>query len=82
MAGVAAELPQRRVPSKAAAADYDSGAGAVPDFLGLSLREAVEKARAAKVKVRMHGHGHVIKQHPLPGAVWNENQELVLNLQG
>jgi cell division protein FtsI (penicillin-binding protein 3) len=82
MAGVAAELSQRRVPSKAAAADYDSGASAVPDFRGLSLREAVEKARAAKVKVRMHGHGHVIKQHPLPGAVWNENQELVLNLQG
>ncbi|HEX2226177.1 MAG TPA: penicillin-binding transpeptidase domain-containing protein [Candidatus Binatia bacterium] len=70
-----------RVPSKAGASNED-GNHRVPDFLGLSLREAVEKARAVKVKVRMHGHGHVIKQQPLPGAVWNENQELILNLQG
>jgi len=42
----------------------------------------VEKARAIKASVKMHGHGHVIKQHPLPGAVWNESRELVLNLQG
>jgi hypothetical protein len=42
----------------------------------------VEKARAIKVNVKMHGYGHVIKQHPLPGAVWHESRELVLNLQG
>jgi cell division protein FtsI (penicillin-binding protein 3) len=72
----------RRVLSKAAALNDDGDSHRAPDFLGLSLREAVEKARAAKVKVRMHGHGHVIKQQPLPGATWNENQELILNLQG
>jgi cell division protein FtsI (penicillin-binding protein 3) len=71
-----------RLPVKAATLDYDGEANRVPDFLGLSLREAVEKARATKVKVRMHGHGHVIKQQPLPGAAWNHNQELILNLQG
>jgi cell division protein FtsI (penicillin-binding protein 3) len=82
MAKNAAELPQRRMPSKAAAVGEDGAANGAPDFLGLSLREAVEKARAAKVKVKMRGHGHVIKQHPVPGAAWNHHQELVLNLQG
>jgi cell division protein FtsI (penicillin-binding protein 3) len=82
MAKSSPEVPQRRMPIKAASVDNDGGADGAPDFLGLSLREAVEKARAANMKVKMHGHGHVIKQHPLPGAAWNENQELVLNLQG
>jgi cell division protein FtsI (penicillin-binding protein 3) len=77
-----ADLLQRRVPIKTVTADYDGAPHGTPDFLGLSLREAVEKARAAKLKVKMHGHGHVVKQHPLPGAAWNENHELVLNLQG
>jgi hypothetical protein len=75
-------MPQRRAPARAAPAESDADANVAPDFLGLSLREAVEKARAAKVKVKMHGHGHVIKQHPLPGAAWHETQELILNLQG
>jgi cell division protein FtsI (penicillin-binding protein 3) len=77
-----AEPPRRRPQMKVATPDSDSRQNGAPDFLGLSLREAVEKARANKVKVRMHGHGHVIKQHPLPGAAWSENGELVLNLQG
>ena len=80
MAAAPMELPQRRLETKTTAPESD-GEGA-PDFIGLSLREAVEKARAARVKVKMHGHGHVIKQQPLPGAAWNENQELVLSLQG
>jgi cell division protein FtsI (penicillin-binding protein 3) len=71
----------RRLP-RPAAVDEDGELNRAPDFLGLSLREAVEKARAANVKVRMHGHGHVTKQQPLPGAAWNQNQELILNLQG
>jgi cell division protein FtsI (penicillin-binding protein 3) len=82
MAKNAPEQPQRRVPPKAVAFDPDGVLSGAPDFLGLSLREAVEKARAANVRVKMHGHGHVIKQHPLPGAAWNHEQELVLNLQG
>jgi cell division protein FtsI (penicillin-binding protein 3) len=79
-AGIA--LPQPRLQSKPVRPGSDDGATGAPDFLGLSLREAVEKARGAKLRVKMHGHGHVIEQHPLPGAAWNENQELVLNLQG
>ena len=79
-AGIA--LPQPRLQIKPVRPGSDDGATGAPDFLGLSLREAVEKARGAKLRVKMHGHGHVIEQHPLPGAAWNENQELVLNLQG
>ena len=59
-----------------------AGAGSAPDFVGLSLREAVGKARSMKVKVQMHGNGYVIKQAPAPGGRWNEAGVLVLNLQG
>jgi cell division protein FtsI (penicillin-binding protein 3) len=78
----AAKPPLQRPRTKETTPDSDSRQNGAPDFLGLSLREAVEKARAIKVKVKMHGHGHVIKQDPLPGAAWSENGELVLNLQG
>ena len=54
----------------------------VPNFLGLSLREAVEKARAMKIKVKMNGYGYVVKQSPAPGGRWNNNDGLLLNLQG
>ncbi len=54
----------------------------VPDFIGLSLREAVEKARALKLKVEMRGNGYVIKQSPAAGATWGRGEMLTLNLQG
>lgn len=55
---------------------------AVPDFVGLSLRQAVEKARALKVKVKMHGNGYVVEQSPAPGRRWNDDEVIVLNLKG
>ncbi|HEY6200012.1 MAG TPA: penicillin-binding protein, partial [Candidatus Binatia bacterium] len=54
----------------------------VPDFIGLSLREAVEKARSLSIKVEMRGNGYVVKQSPLPGSSWNKNETLTLSLQG
>jgi len=56
--------------------------GEVPDFVGLSLREAVEKARILKLKVKMQGNGYVVQQSPEPGRGWNDNSILVLNLRG
>jgi cell division protein FtsI (penicillin-binding protein 3) len=53
-----------------------------PDFVGLSLREALEKAQTLKVKVRLQGNGYVVKQSPEAGGRWNEESVLVLNLQG
>src|SRR6266404_5275126 len=43
-----AELPVRRAPKKEAEIPTDGVAAPVPDFVGLSLREAVEKARAMR----------------------------------
>jgi len=54
----------------------------VPDFVGLSLREAVEKARTMKMKVKMQGNGYVVKQSPAPGGRWIGDAVLLLNLQG
>ena len=77
-----AELPFRRAPKKEAEIPTDGVAAPVPDFVGLSLREAVEKARAMRVKVKMRGNGYVVRQFPAPGGRWNQEEILVLNLQG
>jgi len=42
----------------------------------------VEKARAMNVKVKMHGNGYVVKQAPVAGGRWNEEEVLILSLQG
>jgi cell division protein FtsI (penicillin-binding protein 3) len=75
-----AELPVRRALKKETSADGSTAA--VPDFVGLSLREAVEKARAMGVKVKMRGNGYVVRQSPAPGVRWDEENILLLNLQG
>ena len=54
----------------------------VPDFVGLSLREAVEKARTLRLKVVMEGNGYVVKQSPAPRAAWGKDATLTLKLQG
>jgi cell division protein FtsI (penicillin-binding protein 3) len=77
-----AEGPIRPPPKKENIGAFGAGSESVPDFVGLSLREAVEKARSMNVKVQMHGNGYVIKQAPAPGGRLNEAGVLVLNLQG
>jgi cell division protein FtsI (penicillin-binding protein 3) len=57
-------------------------ADAVPSFIGLSFREALEKAQTLKVKVRLQGNGYVVKQAPPAGGRWSGEQTLLLNLQG
>jgi cell division protein FtsI (penicillin-binding protein 3) len=77
-----AELPRRRAVKKEGELSTGGRSNTAPDFVGLSLREAVEKARDLKLKVKMHGNGYVVKQLPAPGSHWSENEVLVLNLQG
>jgi cell division protein FtsI (penicillin-binding protein 3) len=60
----------------------ETSADAAPDFVGLSLREALEKAQTLKVKLRLQGNGYVVKQSPEAGRRWNEESVLLLNLQG
>jgi cell division protein FtsI (penicillin-binding protein 3) len=54
----------------------------MPDFVGLSLREALEKAQSLGVKLRIQGNGYVVKQSRVPGSGSNDEEVLVLNLQG
>lgn len=54
----------------------------VPDFVGLSMREALEKAQSMKVKIKLQGNGFVVRQAPAAGDRWNDSSVLVLNLQG
>ncbi|MGH7828824.1 MAG: penicillin-binding protein, partial [Candidatus Binatia bacterium] len=54
----------------------------IPDFAGLSLREAAQKARILKLQVEIRGHGYVVKQTPAPGVALRPGQKLFLELQG
>jgi cell division protein FtsI (penicillin-binding protein 3) len=75
-------LPVRRAVKKVGEITTDSGSEGVPDFVGLSLREAVEKARGMGINVKMRGNGYVVRQSPAPGGRWSDEDLLVLNLQG
>ena len=54
----------------------------VPDFLGLSMREALEKAQSTRITLKVQGNGYVVKQTPAPGDRRPEGQVVVVNLQG
>src|ERR1041385_6905573 len=45
-----------------------------PDFVGLSLREALEKAQTLRVKLRIQGNGYVVKQSRAPGKGSNDEE--------
>ena len=72
----------RRVAKRNNAGTPDLSADATPDFVGLSLREALEKAQTLKLKLRLQGNGYVVKQSPAPGGRWSEDETFLLNLQG
>jgi cell division protein FtsI (penicillin-binding protein 3) len=76
------DSPGRRTAKPSLAVAAGASADGVPDFVGLSLREALEKAQSMKVKVRLQGNGYVVKQAPLAGGQWTQDEVLVLNLQG
>jgi cell division protein FtsI (penicillin-binding protein 3) len=76
------DLPLPRALKRSENSFVTGGADAVPDFVGLSLREALERAQSSKLKVRLQGNGYVVMQSPPAGGRWNENEVLVLQLQG
>lgn len=76
------DFTERRVVKRSSKGAVDGSVDAVPDFIGLSLREALEKAQSMNVKVRLRGNGYVVRQAPAAGGRWNVGQVLVLNLQG
>ncbi|HWP59637.1 MAG TPA: penicillin-binding transpeptidase domain-containing protein [Candidatus Acidoferrales bacterium] len=69
-------------PKPQASASTEDSARVVPDFVGLSLRAALVKARALNIPVEVRGHGYVVKQSPAVGAAWEHGDKLILNLQG
>ena len=76
------ELPIRRPTKQPEVNAVEANSDATPDFLGLSLREALAKAQSLKMKLRLQGSGYVVKQSPTPGGPRNEGGVLVLSLQG
>jgi cell division protein FtsI (penicillin-binding protein 3) len=80
--GIQPEALVRRLTKPNNASATEVGDGSAPDFIGLSLREALEKAQTLKVKVRLQGNGYVVRQSPEAGGRWNEESVVVLNLQG
>jgi hypothetical protein len=71
-------------PHSAAASNpaLEDGRLAVPDFIGLSLRAALIKARTLNMPVEIRGHGYVVKQSPGVGTAWQTGNKIILNLQG
>ena len=69
-------------PTPASSPALEDGRLAVPDFIGLSLRAALIKARTFNMPVEIRGHGYVVKQSPEVGAVWQGGNKIILNLQG
>lgn len=45
-----------------------NAADVIPDFRGLTIRDALAKARALNIDVQVIGNGWAIRQEPLPGA--------------
>jgi len=76
------ESPSRRPAKQPDIKAVQVNADGMPDFVGLSLREALEKAQSLKMKLRLQGSGYVVKQSPAPGGPRNEGGVLVLSLQG
>jgi cell division protein FtsI (penicillin-binding protein 3) len=58
------------------------GVPVVPDFLGLSMREAITKAREMKLQMEIRGNGYVVRQSPSPGTILRTRETLALTLQG
>ena len=76
------ELSTQRPAKRFAVQLVSNNDDAVPDFLGLSMREAVEKAQSMRINLRMQGNGYVVKQVPAPGDRRQEQQVVVVHLQG
>lgn len=71
-----------RFGSKVGSEAVDQGSSfKVPDFTGMSLREAINRARALRLRIEIRGNGYVAKQSPAPGVGWGGSKTLILTLQ-
>src|SRR5450759_2366318 len=47
---------------------------AVPDFHGLTIRDAMKKAKARSIELKVSGNGWAVRQYPLAGIVLGEDR--------
>jgi cell division protein FtsI (penicillin-binding protein 3) len=61
--------------------DVDVGADAMPSFVGLSMREALARARARGFDVSLRGSGYVVTQEPHAGTPLGDERRLALEFR-
>ena len=60
--------------------DLSSEKGKTPDFIGLSLRNAYQKARREEIQLRVKGSGQVVRTSPPPLSPLPMNRTVELTL--
>ncbi len=55
-------------------APHDSSGDVMPDLTGLAVREALRRLTPLEAKVRIEGHGLVVRQSPAPGTPLSVNR--------
>jgi cell division protein FtsI (penicillin-binding protein 3) len=92
--GKACDLPQQQVvaphvTAQPAAVDAggeggsidNTGVGtAMPDFKGMSMRRVLQVMEKRELNLQLRGSGYVIEQHPLPGQVIRDTDEIWVRL--
>lgn len=54
--------------------DFSADDSEMPDFTGLTIRQALKKARANSIDLKVSGSGWAIQQYPRPGAALRGNR--------
>ncbi len=72
--------PEPAVEMADAEPDADLPPDGVPSFVGLSMREAVARARDGGFTVSLRGSGYVVAQDPRPGRPLADDRRLALEL--
>ncbi len=54
--------------------DFSADDSEMPDFTGLTIRQALKKARAHSIDLKVSGSGWAIQQYPRPGAALRGNR--------
>ncbi len=58
-----------------------AGTGQIPDFIGLSLREAYQLAKVKNIHIKTKGSGQVLSSHPPPLSPLPDNKKVTLTLK-
>ena len=76
----AQETEDRLARTQAIAKARAAGAQIVPDFIGLTARQALLATKGLGKPPRVHGWGRVVSQTPAPGEAWTPQSTIELEL--